>query len=248
MNRQSIALISLLGTLLIPQTAPAHNIILQPNGGETFTAGDVVTIEWAIGINHNLQNWDIWYTTADSTTNSSCGNSSGPWTAIQLNIPPTCSNGGGGLCSAGPCVTTYLWTIPTSLASNTVKIRVRMDNSATDYYDRSDAPFSVLAPTSLPSPNVAARFVLEQARPNPFNPQTTIGFVLQEDVPLLRLVIHDVRGAGVKTLIDGPYSAGRGSAIWDGTDESGIEVASGVYFYRLQVDAENAIRKIVLVR
>ena len=143
---------------------------------------------------------------------------------------------------------TYLWTVPEGLNSSTVKIRVRMDNSAADYWDVSDAPFSISEATSVHSSAPELGFVLEQNEPNPFNPITTITFVLESEAALVSLLIYDVRGAPVRTLVDGPQPAGRRSVVWNGLDDSGNPMASGIYFYQLQAGDQHSTRKMVLVR
>lgn len=90
-------------------------------------------------------------------------------------------------------------------------------------------------------------YALKQCYPNPFNPATTIRFGLQEAAHA-RLRIYDVSGRFVRSLVDGFRSAGAHSEIWNGTDDAGRAVASGVYFYRLQAGAFTETRKMVLLR
>ena len=90
---------------------------------------------------------------------------------------------------------------------------------------------------------------LEQNHPNPFNPATTIGF----DLPSGRshrvsLSIYDVTGARVRTLVDGELPGGRHHATWDGRNQSGSPVGSGVYFYRLAASGRSETRKMVLLK
>ncbi len=83
--------------------------------------------------------------------------------------------------------------------------------------------------------------------PNPFNPRTTIRFDLARDTTV-HLLIYDVRGRRIATLLDGPQPAGAHSAIWNGVDSTGRQVASGVYFYRFQADGVDQTRSMTLVR
>jgi hypothetical protein len=92
-----------------------------------------------------------------------------------------------------------------------------------------------------------ARMVLHQNAPNPFNPATTIAFDMPHAGPA-RLVVFDVRGRAVRTLLDGHVEAGRQQAIWDGRDGAGRRVSSGVYFYRLDAGEANSVRKMVLAQ
>ena len=90
--------------------------------------------------------------------------------------------------------------------------------------------------------------VLSQNRPNPFNPATTIRFELA-NAGETRLAIHDSRGAMVRVLVAGPRGAGVHEVPWDGTDDRGRAVGSGVYYYRLQVgDEPPRTRRMSLVR
>lgn len=76
-----------------------------------------------------------------------------------------------------------------------------------------------------------------QLYPNPFNPATTIRFALQEPAPV-KLAIFNIRGELVRTLADGDYSRGLYEKRWNGRDNASRPVASGLYFYRLQIGAK----------
>ncbi len=98
---------------------------------------------------------------------------------------------------------------------------------------------------AAPAPG-ALRFALVN-RPNPFNPQTSISFALSS-AGEVRLAVFDVQGRKVTTLVDGRRSAGEYSTAWDGTDDMGAAVASGVYFARLEKDGDSSIRRMILIR
>ena len=91
------------------------------------------------------------------------------------------------------------------------------------------------------------RFALGQNYPNPFNPQTEISFSLA-GADQVTLRIYNAQGQAVRTLVDGALSAGEYVVTWNGTDDRGRAVTSGVYFYRLQAGAVSESRKMVLVR
>ncbi len=82
-------------------------------------------------------------------------------------------------------------------------------------------------------------FELDQAYPNPFNPATTIRYRLSV-VSNVKLKIYDVLGKEVKTLLDQEKQAGQHVIYWDGTDQHGQRVASGVYFYRMAVTTKDS--------
>ncbi len=98
--------------------------------------------------------------------------------------------------------------------------------------------------------NVSA-MKLDQNSPNPFNPVTTISFTVpaESDGERVTLQVFDVAGRRVCTLVDEEMAGGRYGAVWDGTDEAGQPVSSGVYFYRMDVDGtSSAMRKMVLLK
>jgi agmatine/peptidylarginine deiminase len=83
--------------------------------------------------------------------------------------------------------------------------------------------------------------------PNPFNPSTTFRFDLKYP-ERVELFVYDSGGRLVRRLVEGERAAGSHEAVWDGTDDAGREVASGVYFYRLRAAGIAYARPAVLVR
>jgi hypothetical protein len=88
---------------------------------------------------------------------------------------------------------------------------------------------------------------LYQNYPNPFNPSTSIAFYLPQPGHVA-LVIYDVNGIRVRSLIDGMQPVGRHTVLWDGRNDSGRQVGSGVYYYRLAAGKHVITRKLVVVR
>lgn len=103
----------------------------------------------------------------------------------------------------------------------------------------SDPPPGADAPRSL--------LALLPNRPNPFNPRTTLRFTLPEAGPVL-LDIVDLRGRRIRALVDDRLEAGLHERLWDGTDDSGAAVASGLYFSRLSHAEGVRTRGLTLVR
>jgi hypothetical protein len=90
---------------------------------------------------------------------------------------------------------------------------------------------------------------LEQNVPNPFNPVTTIVFHVPQGAPRnAMLVVYDVTGARVKTLTSGMMPTGRHEVKWNGTNDRGNRVGTGVYFYRLQMPGFSDTKKMVLLK
>jgi len=83
--------------------------------------------------------------------------------------------------------------------------------------------------------------------PNPFNPETVINFSLASDAAV-SLHIYNVKGQLVRSLVNEVYKAGAHSVVWNGCDEDGREVGSGVYFYRMSAGGYVAVRKMVLLK
>ena len=79
---------------------------------------------------------------------------------------------------------------------------------------------------------VPKAFALEQNYPNPFNPTTTIKYSLKENVDV-KLVIYNIMGQKVATLVDKRQAAGSYQLTWDSTNQYGMRVSTGLYFYRL---------------
>lgn len=88
---------------------------------------------------------------------------------------------------------------------------------------------------------------LRQNAPNPFNPATTIAFSLARE-GAATLMIHDVRGSVVATLVDGWLPAGVHTIVWNGCDNHGRRVPSGVYFYSLDVGDFHSVHKMMLLK
>ena len=90
-------------------------------------------------------------------------------------------------------------------------------------------------------------FSLQQNYPNPFNPETTIRFVLSQPA-VTTLTIYTILGQEVATLVQGAFQTGEHTIQWNGRDEAGMPVASGMYLYRLQVGAEVQTRQMLLLK
>lgn len=91
-------------------------------------------------------------------------------------------------------------------------------------------------------------FALLQNFPNPFNPDTTIGYELAESADVT-LQIYNVVGQVVRTLVAAePQSVGRYQIRWDGMDDRGTPVSSGIYFYQLSAGKFQDVRKLMLLK
>ena len=102
------------------------------------------------------------------------------------------------------------------------------------------APQSVFESTPAP-------FALLGNFPNPFNASTLITFTLPAQGKTT-LTVYDINGRKVRALVSGRMNAGTHSEVWDGRDNSGREVSSGVYFARLTMGERTAVRKMALMK
>jgi hypothetical protein len=90
---------------------------------------------------------------------------------------------------------------------------------------------------------------LFQNYPNPFNPSTQIAYYVPETSDgHVSLVIYDVTGARVRTLVNGKKTTGRHVTVWDGRNSNGTPVGSGVYFYRMTQKGYTATKKMLLLK
>ena len=95
-----------------------------------------------------------------------------------------------------------------------------------------------------------SNFSLKQNYPNPFNPTTSIRYAVgsrQRPVPTT-LKIYNILGQKVRTLVDEPKTSGNHEVTWDGKDDKGKEVASGIYFYQLEVGEFTECKKMLLLK
>jgi hypothetical protein len=103
----------------------------------------------------------------------------------------------------------------------------------------------VYNPVSNDDPGLALTFNLDQNYPNPFNPSTRIDFSIAQD-DFVSIGIYNLKGQRVKSLVKGSLKAGTHSVTWNGTDDKGSKVSSGIYFYRLESSKYTQTRKMLL--
>jgi hypothetical protein len=189
-----------------------------------------------------------------------------PWTeaALTWNNAPTLS--GSALDSEGSVVAST-WVelnVTTAVTGNgTYSFAVNGSSSNVVDYSSSEGAnppqlvvvmssgsAATLAASSEPEAAVAApatELILHANSPNPFNPRTTMRYSLPRTTQV-RLAIYDVRGRLVRRLLDGIEPAGERAATWDGRDDHGTSVGSGVYVYQLEADGMRLTRKMSLLK
>ncbi|NUO82343.1 T9SS type A sorting domain-containing protein [candidate division KSB1 bacterium] len=122
-----------------------------------------------------------------------------------------------------------------------------------------DSPGSLPGPGNLPKAiageveeisdqsSVLSDYALEQNYPNPFNPTTKINFQLPVRSEV-RLFIYNIHGQLVRTLVNGEYESGKYEVVWDGKNEAGAQVATGLYVYVFRAGEFVMQRKLILMR
>ncbi|UCF78196.1 MAG: T9SS type A sorting domain-containing protein [Candidatus Eiseniibacteriota bacterium] len=141
---------------------------------------------------------------------------------------------------------------------DTFLVDSKFDPNVDNYYKVSawdihenESEHSLLGPDGMSgvkeTPSVPEVTSLEQNIPNPFNPVTVIRFSIAE-AGRVELVVFDVAGRPVRRLAEGARGVDRYEVVWDGRDDAGRTVASGVYIYRLEAPGYKESRKMVLLR
>ena len=119
------------------------------------------------------------------------------------------------------------------------------------YYKLIDIDYSgnvgMHGPIKVDVPASPTIYELEQNYPNPFNPQTTIAFRLADN-SRVRISIYNLTGQLVKTLLDEELSARRHQVVWDGTNDFGIKVPSGIYLYVLEAGDRRISKRMILAK
>ena len=110
-----------------------------------------------------------------------------------------------------------------------------------------DFEFEAQVVSDPKSPLLPTAFSLSQNYPNPFNPETNIEYALPKDSQVT-LIIYNILGQKVITLVDEHQIAGYKKVIWNGRDENGQEIASGAYFYRLKAGDFSQTRKMLMLK
>nr|HPR18501.1 T9SS type A sorting domain-containing protein [Candidatus Cloacimonadota bacterium] len=84
--------------------------------------------------------------------------------------------------------------------------------------------------------------------PNPFNPTTTISFFTTESTENTEISVYNLKGQKVKQLLNAQLAAGRHSVVWNGTDDNGKAVSSGIYFYKMKSGKYLETKKMILMK
>lgn len=115
------------------------------------------------------------------------------------------------------------------------------------YHSETTATSTSTGVLDGPETGMPGRFILAQNEPNPFNPVTAIRYALPERAQV-SLRVYDVAGSLVRTLVDRAQGPGWHSVVWDGRDDLGRTVASGIYFFGMEAGEFSERRSMVLLK
>jgi len=116
------------------------------------------------------------------------------------------------------------------------------------YFDDLRIVKQVPVSVDIASTEFPHQFALGQNYPNPFNAETAIEYQISGQSQPVRLEIFDILGKRVRVLVDEKQTAGQYRIAWDGRDDRGQEVASGIYLYKMMVGSFAASKRMVLLR
>jgi hypothetical protein len=137
-------------------------------------------------------------------------------------------------------------TIAASPDSGVVELELHL-SSSDSRYDTWDVITLTLDTTQTGIEGIEPRFALAQNAPNPFSTGTRIAFQLPAPTDA-ELVVYNIAGRRVATLLSGELPGGPHTMEWNGTDDAGRRMASGIYFYRLTAGSHTDARKMILLK
>ena len=192
--------------------------ITSPNGGETLIGGEYYTITW----------WSNGIIPPSKLEYSSdAGNS---WTII--------------IDSLFLVNNSYDWLVP-NISSSQCLVRVGEYPCA---YDQSNSYFTITYPVSVTNEDeLPTEFSLEQNYPNPFNPTTSIQYAVNKK-QLITLIVYDVLGNEVATLVNEEKSLGSYEVEFSVGQNSILSLSSGIYYYQLKAGNFIETKKMVLLK
>jgi hypothetical protein len=198
-----------------------------------FTNGNP-TLYWTTQSETNNEGWNIYRGTSQNMGQTILVNTSGLILGQGTTSEPT----------------DYIYTDQNGVVENTTYYYwlESVDNGGeTEMF----GPISLTIPLgggNSGTPAAPDDYGLQQNYPNPFNPSTEIRFALEESSNVI-LTIYNTKGQKIQTLYKGNAPADIvKSVLWDGRDDSGKQVASGIYLYELRTKKETFIRKMILTK
>ena len=187
---------------------------------------DGVLLEWSTAFELNIHSWRV--------SRKLNGN-------VSI-VTPTPLPASGSLHSASP--RTYFYV-------DTIAVSGQNYDYILDALGPVGSPVGIASPSAsivfTPSSNSTLQFSLAQNYPNPFNPSTVIAFDLRH-AGLVKLTVFNILGQRVRVLVDELRGAGRYQESWDGRDQNGRTLPSGLYIYRIHAGPNVSAKKMLLTR
>ncbi|MBU8922077.1 MAG: T9SS type A sorting domain-containing protein [Bacteroidales bacterium] len=201
--------------------------VVYPNGGEFIETGDTVYVSWIATDNVGIDSLSIWFSVNAGTDYS--------------------------LLSGGEANdSTFMWIAPVATSDSCLIKIVAYDAALNEGEDSSNDLFSVKDLTDVEDdedqPDIPVLATsLEQNYPNPFNGHTTLAYTVAEKCAV-EMRIFDTAGRQIRTLENRDRAPGRHIVTWNGKDDAGRPVTSGVYFCRIKAGKFRQTRKIIYLR
>lgn len=196
--------------------------LTAPNGGETFTSGDNISVEFNSSDNTAVAGSIVMFSNDNGDSWSQLLYSGASDSQVDVELP--------------------------MLESTSARIKVvAFDAQLNMRDDVSDGNFTIEDGASAVDNELPIAVKLNGNYPNPFNPSTEISFALPAQTRA-SLQIYDTAGRLVRTLVSGELDAGTHSVTWNGKTDNGNITASGVYFYRLDTESKSITRKMLLLK
>ena len=196
--------------------------LLVPNGGERLLAGSFQTVRWEADQVDNPDSVLLHYSPDDGVS----------WTLIAYSD------------RNGP----FAWHLPLEPTEECVLRLEAYRSGILLGHDRTDASFAIVPATTGTESNLGiSRTLLSPNVPNPFSNFTRISYALAAPGPV-GVELFDVSGRRVRTLARGFQPEGTYELVWDGRDDAGRSMPTGLYVVRLQTPAAEMSRRIVLLR
>jgi len=198
-----------------------------PDGGEELASGAACTLRWNAYDAGMVSSLDVIVSYDDGRTYTD--------TVAAFTYPES----------------TCVWVTPSSYYAECRLAVLAYDEAGNCGSDVSDGAWSIVPSTGVPEdegPVLSGLPRLFQNVPNPFNPVTSIAFEAPSGARSATLTICSLRGAVVRDWSWDSPTPGMHHVSWDSTDRRGRRAASGVYFYRLQVDEWSDLKKMVILK
>jgi hypothetical protein len=218
-NRATNNVLSLHGNLGDCQVASTGVDLVSPKAASNWAIGSAQSIQWSAGDGVAAVNVEV---SRDGGAN---------WELLAENLVGS----------------SWTWNV-TGPVSSATRVRVG-DANVANRSDESPSDFAIVEPTAVdPQPTLPRDYALRGPAPNPFNPTTMFQF----DLPAatrISLRVYDVAGRAVRTLQAGAQMpAGTHRVTWDGKDDRGTPVASGVYVVRMDAGTFTQTRRAVMLK